>query len=139
MRKIIEEEFTPRYFCSTDGNSYDFPGKCPLCDVELQGSVIHRVPRVCNLCDEEFEATVKYFEAHPNCPDCKDGILEILPPNDTHSFVIDGQWNGVPIGRKVKARNEELKKKHAGYSYENTPSMRETVTQKAIERKNKKG
>ena len=137
MRTIIKEEYQSSYFCSKHGTSYDVPGICPICDIELIATEICRVPRICDTCEEEFEATAEYFTRHPECPNCKEGNVVVLPPNDTHSFVIDGQWNGVPIGRKVRARNEELKKKHAGYSYENTPSVREKTMAKHAERKNK--
>lgn len=130
MRTTIEESFVPKYFCSTHGHMYDVPGKCTLCDTELIATAINRVQRVCGSCNEEFEATVGYFESHPECPACKDGILGTLPPNDTHSFVIDGQWNGVPIGKKVRERNEMLKKRHAGYSYETQASMKDTAEAK---------
>ena len=130
---VIEEIFKPSYFCSRCGDNYDDIEDCPKCGDKLFVTSIYRVKRICNTCDKEFEATLDYFEDNPKCPDCKE-YLELLPINDTHSFVFDGKWNGKPLGKMVRDRNEQLKKKNEGYSYETPSTLSEKVTKQHADR-----
>jgi len=42
-----------------------------------------------------------------------------VPDNDTlFNIKIDGEWNGTPIGKKIQEKNEQLKRKVAGYEHE---------------------
>lgn len=133
---IIEEIFKPSYFCHRCGNTYEDIEDCPRCGDKLSASTIYRVKRICNTCDKTFEATLDYFEDNPKCPDCKE-YLELLPINDAHSFIFDGKWNGKSIGKMVRDRNEQLKKKNEGYSYENPQSLSEKITDQHADRKSK--
>jgi len=134
MAIVIEEVFKPSYFCSKCGDVYEDIEDCPKCGDKLSVTTIYRVKRICNRCNKKFEATVEYFEDNPKCSDCKE-YLELLPSNDTHSFIFDGQWNGRPIGKVIRERNEQLKKKNAGYSYENTSSIRNKTAATHADRK----
>lgn len=135
---IIEEPFTPKYFCSFHGNFYKDKGYCLLCETELVATKIYRVKRICDNCGEEFEATVEYFVDNSKCPFsfCA-GNLALLPPNDTHHFIFDGQWDGKPMGKRIRERNEQLKKKNEGYSYENPQSLGDRTRTMYNERKKK--
>jgi len=133
---VIEEIFKPSYFCSRCGDSYEDIEDCPRCGEKLLATSIYRVKRICNICDKKFEATLKYFEDNPKCPDCKE-YLELLPLNDTHSFVFEGKWNGKSIGKMVRDRNEQLKKKNEGYSYENPTTLSEKTMDKYNRKRNR--
>ena len=134
---VIEESFIPLYFCSQDGKFYEEAGNCTLCGLVLQETEPpYSVKRICNNCNEKFEASVEYFDNNTKCPSCNVGNLITLPSRDTHHFIFNGEWDGKPMGKKIRERNEELKKKNAGYSYENTPSIREKTQDKYEKRHN---
>jgi len=135
----IEESFKPDWFCSKCGkvvtpeNQTQSNNKCSRCDIPYMIGEIYRVERVCDHCDEKFEATKKYFDNNPNCPNCNLGVLQLLPPVSSSSFVIDGNWNGGNVGKKITEKNRQLQKKNAGYSHEQQ-SIKDKVTQQAKER-----
>jgi len=42
-----------------------------------------------------------------------------VPDNDgTFNIKVNGEWNGVPIGKKIQEKNEQLKRKVSGYENE---------------------
>ncbi len=144
-----DTENTPRYFCPKCGKFYslDFPPTktiqrkvedskldfsfyvCDGCGTELRQEEFPLVTRMCENCGTFFESTFRYFEKHSDCPNCEPGckLVPFSNKNTAPHVFIDGSWDGVPVGKKIQEKNEQLKRKYAGYSHEQK-SMREEIT-----------
>lgn len=127
-------------FCPKCGNHYSDESivMCPYCNQSLNFTESYKVKRVCNKCDFTVIAPPSYFENPVNlkCNNCKVGLLEKEDINNySASFVIDGKWNGVPVGKKIREKNEQLKKKHAGYEHETPETIRKKTERAAREGK----
>jgi len=135
---ITVDENIEEYFCSKCGKFYNTLGTCNKCNEELTISDPYKVKRKCNKCGEITEATPSYFVDHHTCTICKEGTLEVIKIHrDTHHFIFDGQWDGRPMGKRIRERNEQLKKKNEGYSYENPQSLGDRTRTMYNERKKK--
>lgn len=108
---------------------------CSVCGTTLSSSIPTLRTWKCDKCGEEVEAELEYFQENPICPSCKEGTLYnpcSRQVNQSSSFKIDGVWNGGNIGKKIQEKNEQLKKIHEGYSYENQ-NLREKINRQTAE------
>ena len=87
---------------------------CPDCQVPMKQDKLYKIPVFIfekDAIDYRFvdEAQIMFSRGWA-CP----------VPNSTTTFNVktNGEWNGVDIGKKIKEKNEQLKKKVSGYSYE---------------------
>jgi len=117
--KIEDTNSIPRWYCSKCGSFYDTDGTCNTCGSNLMKEEFSLHKRICDKCGQVFQSTLSYFESNDSCLICHEGTL-VKPEirNQASSVFIDGSWNGVPVGKKIQEKNEQLKRKHAGYSYE---------------------
>lgn len=128
-------------FCSKCGNYYhdDFTVTCPHCNISLNFTESYKVEKECSTCGYKVQAPPSYFIEDFNnliCPYCKTGRLETKEIyGEAPSFAIDGKFNGANRDRIIREKNEQLKKKHAGYSYENPKSIKDRTFEKFKERK----
>jgi len=128
-------------FCPKCGNYYrdDFMIMCPHCNMSLNFTESYKVERQCSKCDYVVQAPPSYFIKDPTlsiCPYCKEGRLEVKEIyREAPSFSIDGKFNGAKRGKMIREKNEQLKKKHAGYSYETPKSISERTLEKYKKRK----
>ena len=87
-----------------------------------------------------YNQSVEHYVFTPSeiilCEHCKQPLVKIFPRN-VHITGIDKSKDGVDRGRVTKEKNESLKKKWNGYSYEEQ-SIRESVTKMANEKLQKK-
>lgn len=131
---IIAEVFQPKYFCPSQGDFYASPGECPRCGMLLELLEVYRIERVCDKCDEKFSATIVWFDNNSSCPTCKEGTLVLPSPTySSHHVVIDGKWDGKDRTKVITEKNDQLRKKFAGYSHEQK-SIKERVTKMAQEK-----
>jgi hypothetical protein len=102
--------------------------RCEVCSTELRWMERTPVKRKCDNCGVVFIGLLEKFEEELYvCPQCEKGVLSpISIHNDVHNVVIDGSWNGVPIGKKIQEKNEQVKRKWAGMSHEQQ-SLKEKV------------
>jgi hypothetical protein len=117
----------PYYFCPKHGNVSDKPGKCPQCNEDYVAEEPSTVTYICDKCGVRYIAPPSYFQEHPLCSDeCKGALHNACTPQSSFNFVIDGNWNGGNVGKKIQQKNEQVKKKWAGMSYEQT-SLKEKI------------
>lgn len=134
---MIRIEPTIDKFCSKCGRfelSTDID-ICCVCGTTLSKTIPTLRVWKCEKCDEEIEAEISYFQENLTCPTCKEGILYnpcSRQVNQSSSFKIDGVWNGGNVGKKIQEKNEQLKKRHEGYSYENQ-NLREKINKQTQE------
>jgi len=132
MKKI---EIAEDKFCGSHGIIKGNADTCPLCGQTLNISISYTVKRMCDTCGEIVEAPPSYFNSiEHKCPSCEDGILcNIDIIHTAPNFVLDGSWNGKDRSKIIMEKNEQLKRKNAGYSYEQK-SIKEKTT-KALQDK----
>jgi putative FmdB family regulatory protein len=82
----------------------------------------------CDNCGHKEEDVFRHSSQLDDPEICKscNTIMRRLFPKGTHS-VIDGKMDHTSIGKKIKEKNEQVKAKFAGYSYEQA-SIKEKVT-----------
>jgi hypothetical protein len=119
------------YFCTKHGDSFPEPGFCPICSTELIQSSPAYLKYICEQCSEIVEAELLWLEANDfTCPVCHGVhcLVNKCSKNEKTTFhvKIDGVFDGVPIGKKIQEKNEQVKKHYAGYSYEQK-SIKEKV------------
>jgi hypothetical protein len=132
MRKI--EPLSDK-FCGTHGLIKGGHIQCPLCNQALNMTAPYTIIRKCDSCEEEVDATPSYFESVLcKCPACEDGKLQVIhTQHSAPNFVLDGSWNGKDRSKVIKEKNEQLKRRNAGYSHEQQ-SIKEKTT-KALQEK----
>jgi len=132
--KKIGEAFCPKcgiFYKELDMNA------CRHCNTTLNFTESYLVSKKCSACGSIVNAPPSYFEQQSITPCCGKGVLEtMITFGETPSFSIDGKFNGANRGKIIKEKNEQLKKKNAGYSYENPESIRDK-THKRFEEKQK--
>lgn len=90
--------------------------ECPDCNNTLEIMKEYFVP----LYDKELDKV--YFDpvsiAQKKMKNFPERFFPV-PDNDvTFNVKINGEWNGVPIGKKIQEKNEQLKRKVSGYENE---------------------
>ncbi|MCK9541094.1 MAG: hypothetical protein M0R03_03590 [Novosphingobium sp.] len=127
--KVIEEAYIPSRFCPKHGIIHQTRDDCPICYTPLSFTEIYRVKRVCSNCNEEFLASVEYFLNNSKCPTCS-SELQLTTLQSSHHVVIDGVWDSQDRSKVIVEKNEQLRKRYAGYSYEQQ-SIKEKVNKMA--------
>jgi len=128
-------------FCPKCGNYYrdNTIIMCPHCSMSLNFTEYYNVERKCDACDFTVKAPPSYFEENPSnyiCPHCEEGkLVKVEIFQEAPSFSIDGKFNGANRSKIIREKNEQLKKKNAGYSYENPESIKDKTHRKFEERK----
>jgi len=136
--RVISIKAISEAFCPKCGNFYlEDINTCPHCNITLNFTDCYQVERKCSACGTIIQAPPDYFMNPPKItPCCGEGVLEMIDiTGSAPSFVIDGKFNGANRGRMIKEKNEQLKKKHAGYSYETPESIRSKTERVAAEKK----
>jgi RNA polymerase subunit RPABC4/transcription elongation factor Spt4 len=123
-------------FCKKCGTSTeeDHLQLCPGCGFALVQNNVYLIPIV--------NVETSQIERHPQDVAWKllDDPRKFIPvpqKDDTYNVKIDGELNGVPTGKKIREKNEQLKKKVAGYSHEER-NVRADV-ERAIQKKQEAG
>jgi hypothetical protein len=104
-------------------------GVCAECGLTLNQCVPAYVKYICETCGEIYEAEIDWLEENKfTCISCKGMLVNKCGYGERSVFHvrIDGSWDGVPVGKKIQEKNNQLKEKHAGYSYEQA-SLQEKV------------
>jgi predicted amidophosphoribosyltransferase len=103
---------------------------CKVCNTILNVTLsdLILVPRGCPVCGKGFKASFDYFEKNPNCPDCGSPLkyFDKFSVSSNH-VVIDGVWDSKDRGKVIREKNDQVKAKFSGYSYEQK-SIKEKVT-----------
>ena len=117
------------YFCPKHGKSFAEPGVCDICGITLNKCGPAYVKYICVDCGEIYEAETEWLEENKfTCISCNGHLVNKcgFTKNPTFHVSIDGSWDGVPVGKKIQEKNNQLKDKYAGYSYEQS-TVREKV------------
>jgi hypothetical protein len=126
-------------FCSKCGNSYEDNVKlCKDCNIELNTFIEYKIP----LFDNEQNCIIleKVSIAQNLLLQYPERYFVVETGNYVFNVKIDGEWNGVPIGKKIMEKNNQLKKKVAGYEKEQRNIRQEVnkqLKQKMIKQYNK--
>jgi predicted RNA-binding Zn-ribbon protein involved in translation (DUF1610 family) len=126
------------YFCTKHGGSSSKPGICSVCGQPLVQSTPSYLKYICEQCGEIVSAEIAWLEVNAfTCPSCN-GVHYLVNKclkNEKAGWhvKIDGVFDGVPIGKKIREKNEQVKKHFAGYSYEQN-SIKEKVNGMVNER-----
>jgi hypothetical protein len=123
--------FEKGYFCPKCGKRYsaeiskdvEYPNElvCESCETTLVQEEPTFLHYTCEICNEIYEAELEWLELHNFiCISCKGHLVNVCSLKKETAFhvSIDGSWDGVPVGKKIQEKNEQLKGKLAGYSYE---------------------
>lgn len=127
VEKIIEKT---AYFCRSCGDLSETPGNCPRCEIEFSVDESYVISRECYVCNITFLASPGFFDVNPNCKYCCNSLSVKFVNNEASHFKIGSSWDGKPRGPIIMEKNNQLKKKHAGYSYE-SHRLREKINQQA--------
>jgi len=84
----------------------------------------------CDTCGEVIEEYVHRFDAEVTCKSCNKVMRKLY---NGINVVFDGNMNGGDRGKKIQSKNNSLKDKYAGYSYEQE-SIRQKVTKQVDEK-----
>jgi hypothetical protein len=127
-----------RQFCPTCGwyGEDIADGVCPECRSELKKNTPYLIPVYDKESGNVIESPATYalhlFQSYPEryfpVPDSEKGF----------NIKVNGEWNGTPIGKKIQEKNEQLKKKVAGYSHEER-NVRADVERQLKEKHAKEG
>jgi hypothetical protein len=108
------------FFCKKCGDYYtivdgvESGSPCPWCGTILQRDEPYLVPVMVD--GEKFGVPpeeVRELLENGNAALVVAGELPF-----TLNIKIDGEWNGMEIGHKIREKNDQLKRKWAGYSHE---------------------
>jgi len=92
------------------------PVECPDCKSVLERTKEYWIP----IYDRELDRV--YFEpisvAQRKLKSFPERYFPVPDNDTTFNIKINGEWNGIPIGRKIQEKNESLKRKVSGYEHE---------------------